>query len=85
MSKAVTKRENVESVNSASLLSAADCARMCRISRRSWFRLVAGAKVPASVRVGASPRWRREDMELWIRWNCPSKRNFEERKEAELC
>lgn len=85
MSTIAAKRENTQSENSTSLLSAADCARICQISRRSWFRLVAGARVPACVRVGALPRWRYEDVDLWIRWNCPSRKEFETRKESEVC
>lgn len=65
------------------LLSASECAKMCGISRRSWFRFSASLKTPACVRVGSSPRWRREDLELWIGWNCPDRKEFEARKEAE--
>lgn len=80
MAKTATKQENIES---ASLLSAADAAKMCNVSRRTWFRLSASARTPACVRVGASPRWRREDLGLWIGWNCCSRQEFEARKQAE--
>lgn len=85
MNSTKTKEKNIQSANEATLLSASDCARMCRISRRSWFRLSASAKCPACVRVGASPRWVREDLLDWIRWGCPSLQEFQARKEAEQC
>ncbi len=82
MSKMMTKPSEVE-MSSQTLLRAADCARLCGVSRRTWFRLSASARTPACVRVGASPRWRRGDMELWIGWNCCSRQEFEARKQAE--
>lgn len=79
MAKTATNQENIEST---SLLSAADCARMCRISRRSWFRLAASARAPACVRIGASPRWRRKDLELWIALGCPDQKALETMQQA---
>jgi len=64
------------------LLSAADCAKMCGISRRTWFRLAASAKCPASVRVGASPRWRSNDIDQWISMGCPDRKTFESLQEV---
>ena len=81
--KAQTKEKSIQSTNETALLSAADAARMCRISRRSWFRLNASGKVPACVRVGASPRWVRKILEQWIAMECPDRREFEARKEAQ--
>lgn len=83
--KAETKGNNIQTDTIATLLSAADAARMCRISRRTWFRLVSAGKTPASVRVGGSPRWRRGDLDDWIRMGCPKRREFEVRKGAEKC
>jgi hypothetical protein len=34
------------------------------------------------VRVGASPRWPRQSLELWIALGCPDRKTFEARKEA---
>ena len=85
MSETVTRQSNVDSFNQAALLRCADCARLCGVSRRTWFRLAASARTPASIRLGASPVWRREDLELWIRWDCPSRKEFEARKEIEKC
>ncbi len=83
--KAKTKDQRTQSAKECVLLSAAQCAQMCGISRRSWFRYVASGKTPACVRLNDNPKWRREDIELWIYWNLPARREFEARKEAEKC
>ncbi|AQT68782.1 putative transcriptional regulator [Anaerohalosphaera lusitana] len=64
------------------LLTSEQCARMCGISRRTWHRLSASAKVPSPVKIGGNVRWRSSDMELFLEWNCPSREEFEQRKEA---
>lgn len=83
MNKTKAHKE-VKSINQI-LFRAVDCARLCGISRRTWFRLVANFKTPASIRLGGSPVWRREDLDLWISWNCPSRKDFEARKETQSC
>lgn len=83
-SRMIGKRANTLA-STTQLLSAAQCARLCGVSRRSWFRLAASGKCPGSVRVGSSPRWRSEDLERWIHRGCPTRREFEQRKEAEQC
>ncbi len=82
MSKEQTKRKHSESTSEPALLSAAQCAQMCGISRRSWFRYVASGKTPPCVHLNNNPKWRREDIELWIHWNLPTRREFEARKAA---
>ena len=83
MRQAAEKQANTKALSETALLSAAECARMCGVSRRTWFRLASSAKTPGSVRVGGSPRWRRRDLELWISWGCKSRQEFEARREAE--
>jgi len=82
MNNTATKQKSVELAEEKTLLSAADCASMCGVSRRTWFRLSASLRTPACIRVGASPKWRREDLALWIRLNCCSRQEFEARKQA---
>ena len=68
--------------NEIQLLTAKDAAQLCRLSKRSWFRLHACGKVPAPVRIGGSVRWRLSDLSLWQSWNCPDRKTFQTRKEA---
>ena len=70
-----------ESNNTIQLLTATDAAKLCRLSKRSWFRLSSAGKVPAPVRIGGSVRWRRSDIELWLEWNCPDRKTFEVMKQ----
>ncbi len=78
-----SKDKRTQSQNEPILLSAADCARMCGIGRRSWFRYVAGGKTPACIRLNTNPKWHREDIELWISMGCPDRKTFEAMKHQE--
>jgi len=64
-------------------MTAKESAQLCRLSKRSWFRLHACRKVPAPILIGASLRWRKEFVERWIEMSCPDRREFELRMEAE--
>jgi len=72
-----TKESNIQ------LLTAKEAAQLCRLSKRSWFRLHACRKVPASILIGGSLRWRKEFVERWIEMSCPDRREFEARMKAE--
>jgi len=79
--KTQTKEKSIQSTNEPILLSAAQCAKICGVSRRIWFRLSASARTPASIRVGSSPLWRKIDIDEWIAMGCPDRIEFESRKE----
>ncbi len=65
------------------LLTAKDAAKICRLSKRSWFRLSAAARIPKAVKIGGSVRWRLSDVEQWLEMGCPNRREFEARQGAE--
>jgi len=65
-------REAVEPL----LISDVQGARMAGISRRSWHRLRSAGKLPPSIKLGRSIRWRRADVEQWITWGCPDAKMF---------
>jgi len=77
-----TKEKKISTATEAILLSAADCAQMCGISHRSWFRYVASGVTPACVRLNNNPKWRRSDIEKWISMGCPDRKTFEAMKDA---
>jgi len=52
------------------------------LSERTLWRLNDSGKLPTAVRIGHSVRWRREDIEEWIRQGCPDRATFEAQKEA---
>jgi predicted DNA-binding transcriptional regulator AlpA len=62
------------------LMTGKEAALLCRLGKRSWFRLHSCGKTPGCIKIGASFRWRRSDIELWLRMNCPDKSEFEARK-----
>jgi predicted DNA-binding transcriptional regulator AlpA len=69
-----------EANSNIQLLTAKDAAQLCRLSKRSWFRLHACGKVPTPIHIGGSVRWRRSDIELWQSMNCPDRTTFEAKK-----
>jgi len=65
------------------LLSAQAVGGMLSLSKRQVFRMRSAGLICAPLRVGAGTiRWRRSDIEQWIGMGCPSRKEFEARKEA---
>lgn len=59
-------------VRSANLLiSAEELATILKVSKRTLWRLLSGAKLPRPVHVGRSPRWRLNEINAWIAAGCP--------------
>lgn len=59
------------------LLTVGDLAEMLNTSPRSVYRFNAEGKVPASLRLGQQPRWRRTEIESWIEAGMPSRCEWE--------
>ncbi|MFG0320064.1 MAG: helix-turn-helix transcriptional regulator [Planctomycetota bacterium JB042] len=53
------------------LLSVNEVADLLGCSIRHVHRLVAERKAPSPIRLGASARWRRSDLEQWVEEGCP--------------
>lgn len=56
----------MDDVGTAQLLTAADLARILRIDQRTLRALRQSGDVPASIRIGTRPRWRRPDVDAWL-------------------
>jgi len=54
------------------LMTADDLAAALRISTRTLWRLRSASKLPQSIRLGGSVRWRASDIEAWIAAGCPA-------------
>ena len=67
------------------LLTAQAFGEMLSLSKRQIFRLNSCGKIPAPMRIGGSIRWANSTIESWIDMGCPSRKEFEARKEAEQC
>lgn len=59
------------------LVSRFDSAALAGVAIATWDRLVAAGKTPRPVRVGGSVRFRRADVETWIRMDCPDRATFD--------
>ncbi|MBX3412617.1 MAG: helix-turn-helix domain-containing protein [Pirellulales bacterium] len=53
------------------LISPDDLATILKVSKRTLWRLLSGAKLPRPIHVGRSPRWRLEEINAWIEAGCP--------------
>lgn len=58
----------------AELLDVHAVATILRCSPRHVYRLSDGGKMPRPLKIGASVRWRRADIENWIAEGCPAVR-----------
>lgn len=64
--------ESPADIRSANLLiSAEELATILKVSKRTLWRLVSGAKLPRPVHIGRSPRWRLDEINAWIAAGCP--------------
>jgi predicted DNA-binding transcriptional regulator AlpA len=59
------------------LVDIQELALMLDRSAVSLARDEAAGRLPGSVRIGRSKKWRRLDIERWIELGCPSRREFE--------
>ncbi len=66
----------------ALLLRARDAAAVCGVSLATWHRWHASARCPAPVRIGATVRWRADELRSWVEAGCPSRREWEARRAA---
>jgi len=66
------------------MLSAQAVAKKLSLSKRAVFRMRSAGLICSPVKVGAGAiRWRQSDIERWIALGCPSKSEFEARRDVE--
>lgn len=53
------------------LLTASQVARMLQISKRTLWRLRSAHDLPAPIHLGATVRWRANEIRNWIAAGCP--------------
>lgn len=61
-----------DSENENLLITAKQVADLLQISPRSVWRMRSAGSMPTPIRLGAAVRWRRDQIEAWIRDGCPS-------------
>jgi predicted DNA-binding transcriptional regulator AlpA len=60
------------------LITALELARLLHVSLRTLWRLNSAGKVPTPVRLGASVRWRSDEVRQWIAEGCPTRKSARE-------
>ena len=53
------------------LLSVAQVSELLGVTTRTVWRMRDYGAIPAPVRMGGSVRWRSDEIEAWIKANCP--------------
>lgn len=62
------------------LVSHAECARLCGVSRTQWFKMLAGDRVgPAPIKLGGRVLFRPAELSAWIEAGCPNRVTWQAR------
>lgn len=65
------------------LLKAVEVAGFLRVSAATFWKLHSMGKLPLPVRIGARVvRWRREELESWVKAGCPNREKWNSDKWA---
>ena len=56
-----------------------EAARLMGVSVSTWRRWERSEAIPASLTVGSVALWSMRTLRLWMRWDCPSRTEFERR------
>jgi excisionase family DNA binding protein len=76
---------SVDEKNSATplLLSADDAAALLGIGRSHFYGLHSSGRLgPMPVRLGKRSLWRRDELENWVASDCPSRQQWQARRDA---
>jgi predicted DNA-binding transcriptional regulator AlpA len=66
------------------LLRAERACRLCDVSIATWWRWDAAGKIPAGIKISpGTKRWRRDELEAWIRAKCPDRRTWQAMNKTE--
>ena len=57
--------------------------RILPFAVRTLRRMDAGGLLPRGVTIGRSKCWRMSDLQKWVAWKCPGRREFEQRVREE--
>lgn len=59
--------------NNDVLITAAETAKMCGVSRSSLYKLVSSGRAPKPIKLGRASRWPRQGILDWIAAGCPAR------------
>ena len=66
-----------EMSNDTLLLRAAEAARLCAVSKVSWFRWDSAGRIPQGLKIGGCKVWRRSELEAWIEAGTPNREKWQ--------
>lgn len=58
------------------LIGVDEAARLCGVSRATWYRLLNGAKIPLPHKIGGRRLWDAKELRLWIDSSCPGQKRW---------
>ncbi len=64
------------------MVEAAKAARLCGISRATWYANRKAGKVPKPVRLGGRVLWRVDELQAWVTAGCPPLARWENMKKG---
>ncbi len=64
-------------VPQALVADAAEAARLCGVSRTTWFALLSSGRAPRGVHLGRCRRWSVDELRRWIEAGCPARARWE--------
>ncbi len=59
------------------LFTVRELAARMKVSQRQIWKMLSSGKVPEPIRLGRSVRWRKTDIDEWVRLGCVSREEFE--------
>jgi excisionase family DNA binding protein len=59
-------------------MHAASAAKLCGVSRATWYALAAAGRLPKPVRLGRRTLWRVDELKAWIDAGCPPLHRWEQ-------
>lgn len=78
-------RKAADTVDSGEqLLTVEGVAHKLNIGVRTVWRLDKEKKIPAAKRIGHAKRWCPKDLDLWIQWDCPDRKKFNQLKKERI-
>jgi predicted DNA-binding transcriptional regulator AlpA len=63
-------------------VDASRAARLCGISRATWYTLQHAGRIPQPVRLGRRVVWRVEELRAWMNGGCPPLHRWEQMKKG---
>lgn len=75
---------NATTVNPERLVTRVEAAQLLAVSPATLDRMAASGKIPAAMKLSRGCcRYRATDLAKWLEWGCPTREEFERRKNAD--